>query len=140
VIMNLGTLFRAVGAVVVALLAVFALVIAVELFSALVHPTPPGFQGTHDEMCAHVANYPVWVLGVVVPMWAGIAFLGTWLAGRWGNSGSVIFVALLLLAAVLFNTTILPYPVWFKVVQPLAVMVSVILGYSWSRRRLVAAG
>jgi hypothetical protein len=34
----------------------FVLVIAVELFSAVVHPVPPGFTGTMDEMRQHVAR------------------------------------------------------------------------------------
>jgi hypothetical protein len=76
--LNMATVFRAVGAIVAGMLVTFILVVAVELFSAVVHPVPPDFGGTMDEMCKHVERYPHWVLVVVVPAWAGTAFASTW--------------------------------------------------------------
>ncbi|RLS54491.1 MAG: hypothetical protein DWH91_11645 [Planctomycetota bacterium] len=104
------------------------LVIAVELISAVIHPVPPGFQGTMDEMCQHVAQYPHWVLGLVVPAWGGTAFLGTWVARKLGNRSSGVIVGLLLLAAVICNVTQLPYAIWFKVVILLVIPVAVLRG------------
>ncbi len=133
------TVFRILGAIVAAIATTMVLLIAVELFSSVVHPTPPEFQGTMEEMCAHVANYPHWVLAVVVPMWGFTAFLATWIAARFGNNGSAIFLALLLLAAVIFNLSMLPYPLWFKIVQPIAILIAVAYGYRLSNRRGAAA-
>ena len=73
----MATVFRAAGAIVAGLLVAFILVVAVELFSAVVHPVPPDFGGTMDEMCKHVERYPHWVLAVVVPAWASTAFAST---------------------------------------------------------------
>lgn len=133
--MNATPVLRTVGAIVAAVGAVLVLLIAVELFSAVAHPTPPGFTGTQEEMCAHVANYPNWVLAVAVPMWGATALVGVWIAGRLGNRGSAMFIAVLLLAALAFNLSMLPYAPWFKIVQPIAVLIGIAFGYRWSRRR-----
>ena len=106
----MATVFRCIGAVVAALLVAFGLVVAVEMFSAVVHPLPADFAGTMEEMCAHVARYPDWVLAVVVVAWGGTALVSTWIAGRFGNRWCAMFVGLLLLAAVTFNISMLPYP------------------------------
>ena len=130
----MSTVFRNVGAIVAGLIVAFILVIAVEMFGAAVHPPPADFKGTQEEMCAHVARFPTWVLAVVVPMWGGIALLSTWLAGRIGGRGSAVFVGVLLAAGVLFNLAMLPYALWFKIVQTLAVVAAVVLGCRWSKR------
>ncbi len=118
-------LLRTVGAVVAAVVTALVLLIAVEFCSSLVHPFPPDFDPTPAAMCAHVARYPAWVLAAIVPMWAGTAFVSTWLAGRLGNRGSALLVAALLLAAVLCNLSMLPYPLWFKGTQAIAVAVAI---------------
>jgi hypothetical protein len=76
---------RTLAAVFAGLLVLFILVVAVELFSAVVHPLPEDFGGTKEEMCRHVERYPQWVLAVVVPAWAVAAFASTWTARRIGN-------------------------------------------------------
>ncbi len=92
-----------------------------ELFSAVVHPLPSDFGGTTEELCAHVERYPSWVLAVVVPLWAGTALASTWIAGRLGNRGSAVFVALLILAALVCNLAMLPYSIGFKIASLIAV-------------------
>src|SRR6476619_1659498 len=106
--LKMATVFRAVGAIAAGMLVGFILVVAVELFSAVVHPLPPDFDGTMDEMCKHVARYPHWVLAVVVLAWAGTAFASTWIAGRLGNRGCALFMGLFLLTALIFNISMLP--------------------------------
>jgi hypothetical protein len=106
----------------------FALVIALEVFSAVVHPVPPGFTGTMDEMCEHVARYPTWVLGVAVLAWSATAFVSTWLATRIGNRSAGIAVILILTVAIVFNVTKLPYAMWFKVVMLICFPVACYLG------------
>ena len=121
--------FRWFGAVVAAIVAAMALLSAVELFSAVVHPFPPDSPQTYEAMCAHVANYPQWVLAAVVPMWAATAYLSTWIAGRLGGRGCAVFVAVLLLSAVMYNLSMLPYPLLFKVAQLIAIVVAVVAAY-----------
>lgn len=125
---------RNLAAVVAGLLVSCLLVVAVEFFSAVVHPFPEGFNGTSEEMCRHVERYPNWVLAVVVPAWAFTAFAGTWISGRIGNRKCALCTGLVLIAAVVFNVSMLPYTLWFKIVILLAVPLAVILGDRWSIR------
>lgn len=105
-----------------------ALIVAVELFGAVVHPLPEGFEGTTEEMCRHVERFPAWVLAVVVPLWAFAAFVSAWSAQRIGNLFSSAVVGLLLLAALILNMSMLPYPIWFEIANLLAVPIAVIIG------------
>ncbi len=114
--------------IVLGMVLAFVLVIGVEGFSSVVHPLPAEFKGTMDEMCQHVALYPHWVLGVVVLLWGAIAFLSVWISTRIGRIAAGIVVALLLVAAVVFNVAMLPYPVWFKAVMPLAMLAACVMG------------
>jgi type VI protein secretion system component VasF len=103
--------------------------------SAVVHPVPPDFQGTQEEMCRHVERYPPWVLALVVPAWAATAYAGTWVSGRIGNRTCALCIGLLLTAAVVFNVSMLPYPMWFKIVIVLAVPAASWWGSRLSIRR-----
>ena len=111
------TAFRMLLGAVAGLALAFVLVIVLELFSALVHPLPPGSTGTMDEMCQHVARYPHWVLAVVVLAWSATGFVSVWAAARIGNRGAGIVVALILTLAIVWNVVMLPYAMWFKVVM-----------------------
>jgi hypothetical protein len=119
------TVLTTVVAVAVGIITAFLLLIAVELFSAVVHPVPEGFGHTPEEMCRHVENYPNWVLMAVVPMWGATAFVSVWLAGKIGHLRSVFVVGTLLLAAVTANIAMLPYPSWFRIASPLAALVAI---------------
>ena len=134
----MATVFRTIGAIVVALLAAFALIVGVELFSAVVHPFPPDFDGTEEEVCQHVERYPAWVLAVVVPAWAGTALVSSWIAGRLGNRACGVIVGLILLAALILNISMLPYPIWFEVACVISLLCATVLGLYLSRRRRVA--
>lgn len=105
----------------------FVLVNAVELFSSIVHPIPPDFSGKMEEMCQHVANYPHWILAVVVAAWGGTTFLSTWIATRIGNRGCGAFVGLVLLAAIVLNISMLPYPMWFKLALLIVIPATILL-------------
>ena len=61
------TVLRTLAAVLAGIAVLFLMVVAVELFSAVVHRLPKDFGGTNQEMCQHVERYPSWVLAVVVP-------------------------------------------------------------------------
>lgn len=120
------TAFRTLAAIVAGLAVAFVLVVAVELFSAVVHPVPEGFTGTQEEMCLHVERYPAWVLGVAVLLWGATALAAAWTARRIGNLFSLAIVGLLIMAALVLNISMLPYPLWFKlgtlVVIPAAIL------------------
>ena len=73
-------------------------------------------------------GYPQWVLAVVVPAWAVAAFVGTWTAGRIGSLFSSATVGLLLLAALVFNISMLPYPIWFKTVNLFVIPTGMVVG------------
>lgn len=132
--MKLASAFRILGALLAASATALILVVAVELFSAIVHPFPPDFQGSTEEICRHVERYPDWVLAAVVPLWGGTALLTAWLAGRLGNRGCALFLGALLLAAVIWNVSMLPYPLWFKILQPIVILIAVVAGVRFSTR------
>jgi hypothetical protein len=109
-----------------------ALVVAVELFSSVVHPFPPDFNGNIGE---HVRRYPHWVLGVVVLAWGATSTAATWVASRVGGRLAGIVVALLLAWALIFNLTMLPYATWFKTAMFSAFPIACLLGIRYGRRR-----
>lgn len=121
-------MLRTLAAILIALFMAFILVVAVECFSAVVHPLPQDFGGTMEETCRHVENYPAWVLAVVIPAWALIAFVSVFMAEKIGNRCSAAFVGLFLLAAVVLNVSMLPYPTWFKIIILAAVPAAILAG------------
>jgi hypothetical protein len=133
----MGTAIRAVCSIAAGLVLAIVLVMIVELISAVLHQIPEGFTGTQEEMCEHVARYPFWVLAIVVVAWGGTAFASTWVASRIGNQICGVVVGLILVAAVAFNVSMLPYSLWFKVVILLAVPVAAYLGIRASRPRKI---
>ena len=122
---------RTLFAVVVGMALALALVVAVELFSAVVHPIPADFNGNMGE---HVRRYPHWVLGVVVLAWGATSAAATWVASRVGNRLAGSVVALLLAWALIFNLTMLPYTMWFKVVMFSVFPVACLLGIRYGQR------
>lgn len=121
------TTLRTLAAVFAGLIAAFVLLNTVEFFSSVVHPLPEGSGGTKEEICRHVENYPAWVLAAVVPAWGLTAFIGAWVARTLGNRYSFATVGLILLAALILNISMLPYPVWFKVATLLVVPIAMVL-------------
>jgi len=122
---------RTLLAVVAGMAVAFALVVAVEFFSSVVHPFPAGFDG---NIPAHVRRYPHWVLGVVVLMWGATAAAAIWVASRIGGRLAGALVTLLLASALAFNLSMLPYVMWFKVAMPAAFFVACLLGTRYGRR------
>lgn len=108
---------RVILGVLAGLASAFTLILAVEAASAVVHPTPPDFTGTKEEMCEHVARYPQWVLAAVVIAWTTIGFVAAWIAARIGDGRAGLAVGAFLYAALAANVAMLPYPMWFKLVM-----------------------
>jgi len=123
---------RSVGAVLVGLVAAAALIVGVEAFSSVVHPFPADVDPTDYEVCkAHVARYPAWVLAVAVLAWGLTTFLSAWLATRLGSGrrrAHGVVVGLILLALVVMNMSMLPYPIWFWVSNLVAFPLGFYLG------------
>lgn len=129
------------AAVLAGLLVLLLLVVAVELFSDVVHPLPADFGGTSEEICLHVERYPQWVLAIVVPAWAVAALMSAWTARRIGNVDSSATVGLLVLAALVLNLSMLPYPTWFKVANLLVIPTAIFAGgRPWRRQKAVDTG
>ena len=128
------SVMRTLVAVVAGMALAFVLVVAVELFSAVVHPLPADFDGNIPE---HVRRYPNWILGVVVPMWAATAAAATWVATRLGGRLAGALVTLLLASALAFNLSMLPYVRWFKIAMPAAFFVACLLGIRHGGRVIV---
>ncbi|MBL9124382.1 MAG: hypothetical protein JNG90_12175 [Planctomycetaceae bacterium] len=131
----MAILLRTIGAIALAMIVGFALVVGVELFSEVVHPFPAGVEKTEAEICRHVERYPAWVLAVAAPMWGATALASTWVAGRLGNRGAALFVGLLLFAALALNLSMLPYPIWFKAACLILIPLAVAAGVAWSKGR-----
>jgi len=129
------TVLRVIAAVVAGMFLAIVLLVAVELFSAVVHPTPEGFTGTQEEMCQHVERYPAWVLAVAVGMWGAVALASTWVAQKIGNLVSASIVGLLLFVGLVFNLSMLPYPIWFKIASLLVIPAAIAVGMRWARRK-----
>lgn len=130
------SIMRSAGSVMLGLIVAFMLVVAVEFISAVLHPFPPDFEPSQEAMFAHVANYPAWVLALLGGAgWAVTAFVSTWLATRLGTGrhpAHGIAVGVVLLVAAGFNISMLPYPVWFMVLDcfilPLGIYFGIRLG------------
>jgi hypothetical protein len=122
---------RAVLAIATGMGLAFALAVAVEFFSSIVHPFPANFDGNVAE---HVRRYPAWILGVVVLAWGGTAAAATWVASKIGGLPAGIIVALLLAWALVFNVSMLPYAKWFKVAMLCAFPTACAAGVRYGRR------
>lgn len=135
------TVLRYAGAIAAAIAVAIVLVVVVELFSSIVHPVPADCKGTFEEVCLHVQRCPQWLLAAVVAAWGVTAFVSTWTAGKLGNRGSAVFLGLLLLSAVIFNLSTLPYPAWFKIANLIVIALAIVCGYRFSsqQRALAAA-
>jgi len=120
------------------------LVLLVEGFSNLVHPYPPDFKGTSEEIRRQVETYPHWVLGVVTLLWGAIISRSVWLAVRIGGRISGVLLGLLLLGALTYNVSQLPYPLWFKIAEfatfPLFFLAGLFPIRSWLAGRSKTAG
>jgi len=112
-----------------------AVVIAVEAFSMVVHPFPPEFDQSPEQVCEHVRRYPAWVLAVVIPLWSGAAASAAWVSRSLGGRLPAVLVAGACLGAVALNLWMLPYPGWFQGLVPIGVLAAGIWGGGLFRPR-----
>lgn len=135
--MRFPSMIRSTIAVFLGLVLAFMLAVAVEVFSAVVHPFPADFDGSFESVAEHVANYPAWILALCGLMYGVGVLASTWLATRLGTGrhpahGAV--VGAMLLMAILYNMVKLPYPSWFEagmlILFPLGTYFGIRLGTS----------
>lgn len=123
---------RSIGAVIAGLVVAFVLVAAIEVFSNVFHPFPPGVDPADMEACkAHVAKLPTWVLAVGALGWGATVFSSSLLATRLGTGrhpAHGIVVGSLLCLAAAANIVMLPYAVWFEVGCPVLLPLCYIAG------------
>jgi len=132
----LKTTMQSIGAILLSLVVAFLLVAGLEGLSAILHPWPEDFAGTSEEITMQVETTPDWVLALLGGVgWGGTMFVSAWLATRLGSNRKPIhgyLVGLILISAVIFNISMLPYPTWFSllnlVVLPTALYFGVRLG------------
>lgn len=122
---------RAVVGIITGLAAAFTLLVAVEIWSSVVHRIPPDFRGTIPDQVRHS---PGWVLTVVVPVWGATAAVATWVAAHLGNRIGAGMVIALLTCAIAFNLTRLPYVVWFKIAMFAFFPIACYLGFRHGTR------
>jgi hypothetical protein len=123
---------RSVIAVVLALILALALIIGIELVSSMLHPLPPGLDpGDLEVLKGHVASYPPWVLLLAGLGWGLTTLLSAWLATRLGakrHAAHGILVGSILLVAAIANMLMLPYPMWFWILNLVVLPASFCLG------------
>jgi hypothetical protein len=120
---------RTVAAIVLGMLTAIVLIVALELIEPIVYPPPPGFDSNSPEqMRDYVALTPQWFLVVGVILWALTACVSTWLARKIGNRYASIVVGLLLMAMLVLNIALAPYPAWFKVAVLVAIPLAIVAG------------
>ena len=116
------SILRSIGSVIAGLVIAFVFLMAAEGYSELAYPFPTGYdEKDFMEVCkAHVAKYPPGILAVCTAIWALAPLTGSWLATRLGTSrhpAHGYVVGALLLAVAGMNMAMLPYPIWFPIVN-----------------------
>jgi hypothetical protein len=135
-----GAILRSAGAIIAALILATLSIIAVEYMSSILHPFPPGSDPTDLATCrAHVARYPAGVLLLASLGWGIGTLASSWLATRLGtrrHAAHGIAVGLVLLALAVVNMSMLPYPVWFWILNLILLPACFCFGAGLARKRL----
>ncbi|MEM6641088.1 MAG: hypothetical protein AAF610_14440 [Pseudomonadota bacterium] len=104
----------------------------IEGVGGILHPWPEDFGGTFEEIAAQVRSYPVWVLALLGGVGYGCTmFLVTFITARFSlgrNRALGLAVGALLFAMVVYNLSILPYPVWYWILMLTVLPASAYLG------------
>lgn len=126
------TILQNAAAVFFSLIVALFLLALIEYVGAILHPFPDDFGGTREEVMEQVANYPPLILGILGGLgWGGTMLVATWLATRLSANRRQAYgigVGLLLLAAALFNMSMLPYPIWYWVLELVVLPLGIFFG------------
>ena len=127
-------LVAAVVGIAVAILAINA----IEKLGHFVYPPPDDIEfGDPDEVRAFIATLPVGSILFVGAAWAAGTFLGTLAGALLSRTKSLPYAMLgggLVLAGAITMLLIIPHPLWFTVLAPLAIVVAAYLGMEVSGR------
>lgn len=125
-------ILRNAASILISLIVAILLLAAVEWIGAILHPFPADFAQTREEVAAHVANYPAWILAVLGGVgWGTTMFVSSWLATRLSNNRNIaigIGAGVLLLAGAIFNMAMLPYPIWYWVLELILLPLGIYFG------------
>ena len=131
------------GAILLSLLIALLLVVGLEGLSAILHPWPADFAGTSEEIAMQVETYPAWLLALLGGVgWGGTMFVSAWLATRLGSNRKPIhgfLVGVILISAVIFNISMLPYPIWFSLLNLVVLPTTLYCGVRLGQARQVPA-
>ena len=131
----IGSIVRSVGAVIAGLVAAMFFIVCVEAVRAVVYPPAPGIDLHDIEACkAHIAKLPADAFRIAVAGWGLAVLVGSWVESRLGPGrhpahGNV--VGSILLFAAVANMLMLPYPIWFWVLNLVTFTVADLLGAKW---------
>jgi len=107
-------------AVVVGVVAGFAIVFIGDATSHSLSPLPKGLDYTNrDEMRVYIESIPISVLIIMVIFWLASSFLGAMLAARINRANwkrTALITGGILMAAAILNLAMLPHPGWMWVV------------------------
>jgi hypothetical protein len=129
------SILRRMGSVIAGLILAFAVLVAAEAYSEFAYPFPTGYDPEDfQKVCAaHIAKIPTGVLAICTAIWALAPFSGSWLATLLGSARHVAHgyvVGAILLALAGMNMAMLPYPIWFPIVN----LLTFPLGTYWGAR------
>lgn len=123
----------------------FSLFVAILLLAGIewigaefLYPFPQDFGGTREEVMAHVANYPRFALFVGGLGWGITIFLTTWLTTRLSSgrhSAYGLGLGLLLFCGAIFNMALLPYPIWYWVLNLILLPAGIYAGINLGKDR-----
>lgn len=137
------TILQSTGAILLSLVIAFLLVAGLEVLGAILHPWPADFAGTSEEIAMQVETYPPWALALLGGVgWGGTMFVSVWMATRLGSNRKPIhgyLVGVILISAVIFNVSMLPYPTWFSLLNLIVLPTALYFGVRLGQARQVPA-
>lgn len=106
----------------------FAIIAANERLGHMIYPPPEGMNFSDpDVVRPYLASLPAWALLQVMAGWIIGVFVGIMLATTISLASPAAFAAIiggLVLAGTIANLIIVPHPMWFNVVSPIAIVLS----------------
>lgn len=114
-----------------------AVVLLAEELNHYIYPPPPGLDLNDPEsMRSVVAQLPLGAFVLLLVGWALATLVGAVVAGRIGTAKAWTYptvVGVVMLAGVASNLILIPHPLWFSIVSPLAILASAWLAWIVAR-------
>ena len=130
-------MLRSILAVLAGVLVMGITVAAMQWLGHSIYPPPPGIDlGNRDAMAALISTMPVMALALVLVAYAFGTFLGAYTAATLSTAhkrGVAISLALVVLALITANFTMIPHPIWMIVGGVLIPMPFALLAWRLAR-------